>query len=110
MISDYQQFFIGTFLTCRTSEIKPRQVTFEREEVPVEAVNIGSAISEGSSSDDTTTISGRVVKVNSLTSITKYDNTIQQGVEKVYRTGVIADATAATMIIVWEDIASAVRF
>lgn len=97
-------------MTCRTSEIKPRQVTFEREEVPVEAVNIGSAISEGSSSDDATTISGRVVKLNSLTSMMKYDNTTQQRVEKVYRTGIIADASAATMIIVWEDIAHAVRF
>ncbi|CAF1473258.1 unnamed protein product [Adineta ricciae] len=98
---------IGTFLTCRTSEIKARQVTFEPRHTTAEPVNIGSAISDGGSYDDTMLILGRVVKLNPMVSIMKYDNSTQQRVQKVYWSAVVADTSAAVMIVVWEDIAYA---
>ncbi|CAF1444005.1 unnamed protein product [Rotaria sordida] len=99
----------GSFLTCRTSEIKPRQVTFDRREMTDTKIDLGSALTTAPSSDDTVTISGRVVKLNPITFIMKYDNVTHQKVKKTYRTGVVADLTGAVMVMLWEDIANDIR-
>ena len=81
--------FVGTFLTCRTSEIKPRQVTFDRREITDTKIDLGLALTTAPSSDDMITISGRVLKSSPIMFIMKYDNVTHQKVNKIYRTGVI---------------------
>ena len=97
-------------MTCRTSEVKPRHVTFEPREIAKETIDLSAANDTASSSSDDVTISGRVVKLGNSTSIMKYDNVTQQKVKKVYRTGVIADSTGAVQVMLWEEIGNEVSF
>ena len=101
------RFSAGVYLTCRTSEIKDRQVSFDRQEV-ITNIDIGSVVN-GSTSDDMITITGRVVDLNRLATMMKYDNTTQQKVEKVFRTAVLGDRTGAVLVMLWEDLAKNVR-
>jgi uncharacterized YccA/Bax inhibitor family protein len=96
-------FSVGGYLTCRTSELKNRQVSFDLQEV-TNNMDIGNVLN-GSTSDDTINITGRVVKLNLIATIMKYDNVSQQKVAKCYRTAVIGDLTGAVLVILWEDIA-----
>ena len=102
--------FLGTFLTCRTSEVKPRHVTFEPREIEKETIDLGSANDTASASSDNVTISDRVIKLGNPISIMKYDNVTQQKVKKVYRIGVIADSTGAVQVMLWEEIGNQVSF
>ena len=96
-------FSVGGYLTCRTSELKNRQVSFDLQEV-TNNMNIGNLLNS-STSDETINFTGRVVKLNPITTIMKYDNVSQQKVAKSYRTAVIGDLTGAVLVILWEDIA-----
>jgi ssDNA-binding replication factor A large subunit len=96
-------YCVGGYLTCRTSEIKNRQVSFDLQEV-TNNMDIGNVLN-GSTSEDTINITGRVVKLNPIATIMKYDNLSQQKVAKSYRTAVIGDLTGAVLVSLWEDIA-----
>ena len=97
-------FSAGGYLTCRTSEIKNRQVPFDRQEV-TKNMDIGNVLN-GSTTDDTINITGRVLKLNPIATMMKYDNVSQKKTEKAYRTAVIGDQTGAVLVILWEDIAT----
>ena len=99
-------FSAGVYLTCRTSEIKNRQVPFDLQEV-TNNMDIGNVLN-GSTTDDTINITGRVVKLNPIATMMKYDNATQHKVEKSFRTAVIADQTGAVLVILWEEIAKSV--
>ena len=96
-------FSAGGYLTCRISEIKNRQVSFDRQEV-TNNMDIENVLN-GSTSDDTIDITGRLVKVNPIATIMKYDHVSQQKVAKSFRTAVIGDQTGAALVILWEEIA-----
>ena len=83
--------------------MKNRQVPFDLQQV-TNNTDIGNVLN-GSTSDDTINITGRVVKLNPLSTIMKYDNVSQRKVQKSYRTAVIADQTGAVLVILWEEIA-----
>lgn len=83
--------------------MKNRQVPFDLQQV-TNNTDIGNVLN-GSTSDDTINITGRVVKLNPLLTIMKYDNVSQRKVQKSYRTAVIADQTGAVLVILWEEIA-----
>ena len=90
-------FSAGGYLTCRTSEFKNRQVSFDLREV-TNNMDIGNVLN-GSTYDDTINITGRLVKLNPIATIMKYDNVSQQMVAKSFRTAVIGDQTGAVLVI-----------
>ncbi|CAF4195397.1 unnamed protein product, partial [Rotaria sordida] len=100
-----------TFLACRTSEVKAKNVTFERRKsIDEKKVNLGAVSDTGSSSnEDTITISGRIIKLKESISIKKFDNSLQKKVEKKYRTGVLANSTGAVIIMLWENMANEIK-
>ena len=61
-----------------------------------------------STSDDTINITGRVLKLNPIVTMMKYDNVSQKKIEKSCRTGVIGDGTGAVLVMLWEEVAKSV--
>lgn len=82
-------------------------MSFDLQEV-TNSVDIGNVL-DNSTSDEVVNISGRVVKLHSMESMMKYDNSSQQKVEKCFRTAVIGDETGAVLVMLWEDVAKYVR-
>ena len=68
-----------------------------------------ATVTNGSTSGDTISMTGRVVKLIGLGRVMKYDATTQEKLEKVFRTAVISDRTDAVLVMLWEDLAKNVR-
>ncbi|CAF1529982.1 unnamed protein product [Adineta ricciae] len=70
--------------------------------------NWAEGLIQTGSGNEEKVICGCVVKLNPIKKIDKYDNGTQQKVEKLYRTGIVADGSGAVMVMFWQELADAV--
>ncbi|CAF1362844.1 unnamed protein product [Adineta steineri] len=108
LVSGLSEDSEGCFLTCRTTEIKPKAVIFERRKSSNETTDLNAIVNndvDGILNDDTVTITGRIFKLHNQTIIKKFDSTKQSKIDKVCRGGVIANETGALIIMLWENLA-----
>jgi hypothetical protein len=84
--------------------VKDRTVTFKRRNSADEERTDFNAITNSNSScnEDMVTLSGQIIKIDPEVHITKYDNVLQQKIEKHYRTAILANGTGAVIVMIWE--------
>ncbi len=91
-------------MTCRTSEVKDKNVIFQRRNSADGERTDFNAITNSNSScnEDTVTLSVQIIKIDPEVHIKKYDNVLQQKIDKHYRTAIIANATGAVIVMMWK--------
>jgi len=87
----------------RSSEVRRRNVTFQREENIEENIGlsqINDSIVIGQ--DDFVSVTGCVTYCSTVERVLKFDNMKNKKVEKKFMTIVVADSTAASLLQLWE--------